>query len=764
MKVHLRILVIPLFLLAMIMIIQHVLRPVYAAGPWYVAPGGADGNDCLSPAAPCATINGALNKPGFVPGDTINVAVGIYTGTGDEVILLNKDATLAGGWNASFSAQNGYSTIDGEASRPGIMVNNGVTAVVGRFVVQNGSSWGGAGVCNLGTLTLINMTISDNNANTSASVSNSNDCNTSLNGGGIYNTNTGVLTLNDSEVSGNSVDCLGSAVYNEGEFTSGNSIFSENTAGGAACIGVAVVNKSAMTLTNTTIRDNVIGGGIYNNGASASLIINNGAISGNDVGDEWTSGGITNWGGSVTLNNSAVNDNWGSASGGIHNGNDGTLIINNSTVSNNIISPFNSCLPSGIDACNGGGISNNSGTVILSSSTVSHNKTPDEECFEASVCTGGGIYNYSGVITLQNSILADNTASGGSPDCGGTIGSAGYNLIGDSSGCSFTSATGDLLNINPKLGPLFGTPGYHFLLSGSPAIDGGNPAGCTDNLDNLLNTDQRGVPRVGRCDIGSYEFDPNNDVTQVFLPVTFRDFCADFFDNFGNPASGWSVGENAQVRFEYLNGEYRVLSKEAGFIYFFRAPTCSRENYIVETDARWVGTPGGSYGLIFGISDSLDEFFNQYYLFDINTDFQSFRLLRRNSDGSFTAVAPPTTSSAINSGNAANHLKVMRNGDQITLEVNGTVLGSWIDGVITGLTDVGLIASPYSNIPTSDARFDNFAVNNLSGSATFQSRPQEPHIETNNETVTCTPVSWIGVPDANVSGHCAPGWVNDGSH
>src|SRR5688500_460394 len=52
-----------------------------AAGPWFVAPGGANGNNCLSAATACATITGAVNKGGFVSGDTINVAPGTYVGT-----------------------------------------------------------------------------------------------------------------------------------------------------------------------------------------------------------------------------------------------------------------------------------------------------------------------------------------------------------------------------------------------------------------------------------------------------------------------------------------------------------------------------------------------------------------------------------------------------------------------------------------------------------------------------------------------------------
>ena len=59
------------------------LTPTYQLAniAWYVAPGGNDGSDCLSPATPCATINGALQKPdqSLAPGDTIRVAVGVYT-------------------------------------------------------------------------------------------------------------------------------------------------------------------------------------------------------------------------------------------------------------------------------------------------------------------------------------------------------------------------------------------------------------------------------------------------------------------------------------------------------------------------------------------------------------------------------------------------------------------------------------------------------------------------------------------------------------
>jgi hypothetical protein len=79
----------------------------------------------------------------------------------------------------------------------------------------------------------------------------------------------------------------------------------------------------------------------------------------------------------------------------------------------------------------------------------------------------------------------------------------GNNLIGDPTGCTIDLQPSDLTG-DPGLGDFTddGTPGNgHFpLLTGSPAIDAGNPDMCPA-------TDQLGVPRVGGCDIGSVNFE-----------------------------------------------------------------------------------------------------------------------------------------------------------------------------------------------------------------------------------------------------------------
>jgi uncharacterized repeat protein (TIGR01451 family) len=449
---NLRLTIMILIVVALIIIIptHQVIR---AAGSWYVAPGGNDSNSCTILGAPCATINGAMGKA--ASGDTIYVGTGTYIGTGAEVVVLDRNVTLSGGWNAGFTTQSGTSTIDGEGARRGMTVNMSVAASIERFVVQNGPSGPG------------------------------------LDGGGIHNP--GTLTLNNTVVTGN----LGRGIYNNGTLTLNNSAVSGNTGGwGISSDGGTV------TLNNSTVSGNT-GWGIYNRG---TLTLNNSALSANRA---WDGGGIYNDYGTVTLNNSAVTGNSAAyRGGGIYNF-FGILTLNNTTVSGNTATST------------GGGIYN-TGTLTLNNGTVSDNTANG---------SGGGIYSFSGTVTVQNSILNENTGSS-APNCLGGIGSAGYNLVGNTSGCTFTPGTGDLTNVSAHLGPLVGVPGnprYRPLLSGSPAINAGNPAGCIGSIGPLT-ADQRGATRVGRCDIGAYEYTIPGLAANIYAFGAIPQHTLPFFD------------------------------------------------------------------------------------------------------------------------------------------------------------------------------------------------------------------------------------------
>jgi hypothetical protein len=178
----------------------------------------------------------------------------------------------------------------------------------------------------------------------------------------------------------------------------------------------------------------------------------------------------------------------GFGGGGINSGGS-TLTINRCFIHNNVSTGacFPKCVPG-----SGGGIANGGTLTINNNSTIS---------------TGGISNAPESTALLQNSIVANSSVG----NCSGTITSKGYNLSSDKT-CNFNN-TGDLNNTDPKLGQLgyYGGPTQTMpLLSGSPAIDAGNPSGCTNGNGHLLKTDQRGFLRpdkedTGGCDMGAYE-------------------------------------------------------------------------------------------------------------------------------------------------------------------------------------------------------------------------------------------------------------------
>jgi len=309
-------------------------------------------------------------------------------------------------------------------------------------------------------------------------------------GGGVYADvgDYGSVTINNSIVSGNVADgtqpdgvSAGGGIFiNHGTVTINNSTISDNLAtsyhppSGGGINGQGSINKSTISNNNLIWFENYCcssGGGI-----NGTFSINDSTISGNQ---SWDYGAGINGQGSI--NNSTIIGNigddwgWGSAV-------NGTFSINNSTISRNF----------GQSSC---GVLN--GTFSITNSTISGNG----EYYPGAICGA----------TLQNSIVANSFNYYGPIDnCYGTT-SLGYNLSSDDT-CNF-NGPGDLNNTDPKLGGLGynGGPTQTFpLLSGSPAIDGGNPNGCTDSNGNLLATDQRGYPRPGKwdtgaCDMGAYE-------------------------------------------------------------------------------------------------------------------------------------------------------------------------------------------------------------------------------------------------------------------
>jgi hypothetical protein len=253
---------------------------------------------CSVPSAQYTTIASALADPNC---STVNVAAGTYD---EHSLSITHAVTVMG-------AAAGSTIIDGQSAGGVISVGSGVIATLNNLTIRNGNSGSGSGgVLNQGTVTLTNVTLSDN---------------TGGQGGGIFNLANATLT--NVTLSGNTASLGGGMNNNGGAATLTNVTLSGNTAtiGG----GILNLNSGTATLTNVTLSGNTAssggsGGGMNNNGGAATLTLTNVTLSGNTGGN---GGGILNNGGAATLTNVTLSGNTASGGGGGIYNNGGTVTL-----------------------------------------------------------------------------------------------------------------------------------------------------------------------------------------------------------------------------------------------------------------------------------------------------------------------------------------------------------------------------------------------------------------------------------------------------
>lgn len=316
-------------------------------------------------------------------------------------------------------------------------------------------------------------------------------------GGAFYQSFGYVTTFFNVTFYNNSAVEMGGAITNSGgDLTLADCLVHFNVAEKS---GGAIQNfGGTLTVIRTQFNHNSVdpdeidggGGAITSGGTGVSIVVDDSSFIGNSA----AIGGAIYSQGPTTISGSTFSYNTSSVSPGVLRTNN--LVMKNSTVSDNT---------------NGGLTAGGVASWVLNSTFYDNNSG------------AANITKISGTLTIKNSVLL--SFSGGT-NCSGTITSGGYNIDNNST-CSF-SATGDQSGVDPMLGQLLDNGGptqTHALKYGSPAIDAGNPAGCTDDVGDPIVTDQRGWSRhidgdrdgPSTCDIGAYE-----RTIDLFLPLIMR--------------------------------------------------------------------------------------------------------------------------------------------------------------------------------------------------------------------------------------------------
>ncbi len=266
--------------------------------------------------------------------------------------------------------------------------------------------------------------------------------------------------------------------------------------------GGGIENRGTLDISYCVIEGNqarISGGGIDN--SFGILHVANCTVRSNSA----DSGGGIFVAGTAKIEGSTLSGNSANSGGGIYN--DGDLIVVNGTVSGNTAN------------ADGGGIYSRIHAYLYSTSVIDNIADLDHDQAGG---TGGGVYSEAsgGTFLVTNSLIVRNAINGGydDDDCNGTFSLYGFNLFGNVIGCTFAGngAAAWRYILSPSdIGPLQDNGGIvrghmftHALRAGSNAIDSTYDQGCIDELGHVLDSDQRGAPRLAgqRCDVGAFEF------------------------------------------------------------------------------------------------------------------------------------------------------------------------------------------------------------------------------------------------------------------
>ena len=529
-----------------------------------LAEGAIRGNSADEGAGVYVEEGGTLNMTGGAIGGTgyANEATngaGVYSNGTVKLsggYIRNNTATENGGGayvaGGEFIANGGY--IGGTATTfantaengAGVYVNGGTFEMTDGTIGYNTGTWGGGVYSNYGKVIMNGGKISGNSvgANGGGGVyvnggtfdmtggtigGTANDANIGARGAGVVIGASGVFTMNGGSITGNNGSAGGGLYLTSGTFILNDGTIANNTAtgngggaliteyglfemnggeisgndsnkGGGMCVfGTAEINGGEIS-GNTAVN----GGGVHvENGGE--LIINDGAISGNEVSEH--GGGIyIEESGSVTMDGGEISNNESKqAAGGVFN--IGSFKLNGGIINNN----------RSIGAPNGAGGVCSQGTITMTGGAITGNTSANvaggvwieiESTFEMSggaingneaLRSGGGVY-VSGTFVLDGGEISGNSATslhgGGVAIANGGVfnlngGTLSNNTAGENGGgvSIFDRSTMNLSggkitgnNTGVRGGGVYVADGATLNVSGSPIVSGNTANGVENNI------------------------------------------------------------------------------------------------------------------------------------------------------------------------------------------------------------------------------------------------------------------------------------------
>jgi predicted Ser/Thr protein kinase len=202
---------------------------------------------------------------------------------------------------------------------------------------------------------------------------------------------------------------------------------------------------------------------------------------------------------------------------------------------------------------------------------------------------------------------------------------------------------------------------------------------------------------------GSARVTPSPFTVAAPSPVAAETDTVIFQDDFGNPVSGWEIGEYEAGDVGYKNGVYFVTSSENASM-MWGVSNRSFDDIVIEVDASQISAgpeSDNAYGVVCREQGNGDG----YYLRISGDGFYS---IAKAAGEDIIPLVDWAQSSVIQQGNATNHIRAVCDGPTLTLFVDGQNLAT-VEDTTFAQGDIALTATTFEDQPT-EVHFDNLVV------------------------------------------------------